>query len=68
MLVAASTECYRDLPLREAIGKLVDLEFTNIEVGIHEDGLQLRPSQIADDLETAVNICRDTHRLNVVAY
>jgi sugar phosphate isomerase/epimerase len=68
VLVAASTECYRDLPLRQAIGKLADLEFTNIEIAIHEHGAQIRPSEVAANLDNAIDICCDTHRLNVVAY
>jgi sugar phosphate isomerase/epimerase len=68
VLVAASTECYPDLSLRQAIERLVDLEFTNIEIAIHEHGPQLRPSEVAADLNNAVNLCRDTHRLNVIGY
>lgn len=68
MLVAASTECFGHLPLQEAISRLVDLEFTNIEIAIHEDGCQLRPSEVEAHFDKAVSLCRDTHRLNVVAY
>ena len=73
MLVAASTECYGELPLADAIDRLVDLEFTNLEVALHEndDGGgpgRLPPSQIASNLDQAIDICRNTRRLNVVAY
>ncbi len=68
MLVAASTECFRDLPLYEAIGRLVDLEYSNVEIAIHEDGMQLRPSEVVAHFDKAVTLCSDTHRLNVVAY
>lgn len=68
MLVAASTECFADLPLSEAISRLADLEFTNIEIAIHEDGPQLRPSEVGADLDKAITVCGDTQRLNVVAY
>jgi sugar phosphate isomerase/epimerase len=50
------------------VDKIVDLEFTNIEIDIHEGGNHLRPSQVAADLEEAVAACRDTHRANVVSY
>ena len=68
MIVAASTECYGDLPLQDAIGRLIDLEYTNIEIAIHEDGPQLRPSEVAADLDRAIGICTDTRRLDVAAY
>ena len=68
MLVAASTECYQDLPLNEAVDKLGDLEFSSVEIAIHESGGQIKPSQVALDVEKAAAVCRGTHRLDVVAY
>ena len=68
MLVAASTECFPNLPLQDAIGRLVDLEYSNVEIAIDEDGVQLRPSEVEAHLDRAVSLCRDIHRLNVVAY
>lgn len=68
MLVAASTECYKDLPLSEALSRLCDLEYTNVEIAIHEEGGQLKPSQVLADVDQAAVICRDTHRLDIVAY
>jgi sugar phosphate isomerase/epimerase len=66
--VAASTECYHRLPLKQALSRLSDLEYTNVELALHESGCQLRPSDIADNLETAVGKCRDTERMNIVAF
>ena len=68
MFVAASTECFRALPLSEALRKLVDLEFSCVELAVHEKGNHLQPSVVAGDLETAVATCRRTNRLDVVAY
>ena len=68
MLVAASTECYQNLSLNEALTKLGDLEFTGVEIAIHENSVQIKPSQVAQDVEKAVGLCRDTHRLDVIAY
>ena len=68
MLVAASTQCYGALPLKEGLGKLSDLEFTNVEIAIHETGGQIKPSDVAKDVETIVAQCRDTKRLNVIAF
>lgn len=68
MLVAASTECFDGLPLAEALSKLSDLEYTNVEIAIHERGRQLRPSEVATQFDRALAICRDTQRMDVVAY
>ncbi len=67
MFVAASTDCFPKLPLEAALSRLVDLEFTRVEVAIRENGNQLKPSQVHLDIERAVGICRDTHRLTPVA-
>ena len=68
MFVAASTECYGDLPLLEVLGKLVDLEYSSVVIAIHENGNQLKPSQVAQDVEKAASLCRDTHRLSLGGY
>ena len=68
MFVAASTECYPELPLIDAIERLSDLEFTSVVIPIHEDGEQIKPSYVLDNLEQAITICRDTHRLDIAGY
>lgn len=68
MFVAASTECFSSLGLPEAIERLADLEYTSVELAIHEDGRQLRPSEVLADLSRAVDLCRRTNRLDVVAF
>ncbi len=68
MLVSASTECFANLSFQEAIEKLVDLEYTNVEVAIHENGNHITPTQVAEDLDAAVMVCCSTHRMNVVSY
>ena len=68
MLVAASTECFWELPFKEVLRKLVDLEFSNVEVALHEGVNQLKPSEVVGDLEKAIAKCRNTNRLDVVAY
>lgn len=68
MIVAASTECYRELPLLEVLGKLADLEYLGVVIAIHESGNQLKPSEVAKNLEKAASLCRDTHRLNIGGY
>jgi sugar phosphate isomerase/epimerase len=68
VFVAASAECFPNLPLDVALERLVDLEYTRVEIGIRESGNQLKPSQVLADLDAAVLACRETHRLTPVAY
>lgn len=68
MFVAASTECFPTASLPAALQRLVDLEYTRVEIPIRESGNQLKPSQVHADLEKAVRACRDTQRLTPVAY
>ncbi len=68
MFVAASTECFSDLPLDAALERLVDLEYNRIEIVLRENGNQLKPSQVHANLDEAVLACRETHRLTPVAY
>jgi sugar phosphate isomerase/epimerase len=68
VFAAASTECYRDLPLLDALEKLGDLEYSSVVIALHEDGNQLKPSQVLENVEKAASLCRDTHRLNIVGY
>ncbi|NLS91482.1 MAG: sugar phosphate isomerase/epimerase [Planctomycetaceae bacterium] len=68
MFVAASTRCFSNLPLDAALQRLVDLEYTAVEIALDESGGHLKPSQVAQHLEKAVQICRRTQRLTPVAY
>ncbi len=68
MFVSASTDCFAELPLMEAIEKLEEFEYSCVEIAIHENGIQLKPSEVAANLERAVNLCRLTHRLDLAAY
>ena len=68
MFVAASTECYPELPLVDAIERLGDLEFTSVVIPIHEDGEQIKPTYVVDNIDKSITICRDTHRLDIAGY
>lgn len=68
MLVAASTECFPGLSPDEMIDRMVDLEFTNIEPAIHDVDGFLSPADVVSDLDRAIDRCRRTRRLNIVAY
>jgi sugar phosphate isomerase/epimerase len=48
--------------------KLVDLEYTNVEIALSEQGRQLRPSEVLADFERSLAACRETYRLTVCAY
>lgn len=67
MFVCASTECFPELSSKEALSRLVDLEYTVVELAIHEQGGWLKPSEVLADLERAINLCRATHRMTVAA-
>ena len=68
MDVAASTDCFKDLSFDDAMDRLVDLEYSAVEVTIKHDSKQLTPQDVVGDLNAAVDRCQDTSRLNVVAY
>ena len=68
MFVAASTQCFADLPLDAALQRLVDLEYTSVEITIHESDGHLKPSEVLADFDAALRACRQTHRLMPVAF
>ena len=68
MFVAASTRCFADLPLDAALQRLVDLEYTCVEIMIHESEGHMKPSEVLCDLDAAVRACRQTHRLTPIAF
>ncbi|MEI8374347.1 MAG: sugar phosphate isomerase/epimerase [Planctomycetota bacterium] len=68
MLVAANTRCFADLPLDAALQRLVDLEYTCVEITIHEADGHMKPSEVMADLDAAVRACRQTHRLTTIAF
>ena len=68
VFVTASTECFPGLPLHDALQRLVDLEFTNVEIAISESGPGLKPSEVLADPDKAIAVRRETHRLKPIAY
>ncbi len=68
MLVCASIESFPDRSKEEILPLLVDLEFTAIEVPIHEEGTTwARPSAVLSDPDQALEACRDSNRLSIAA-
>jgi hypothetical protein len=47
--------------------RLAELEFTAVEIDVHEDGGHLTPAQVAADPEAAIAACSDLQRLRPVA-
>ena len=68
MFVSASSRCFADLPFDAAMQRLVDLEYTSVEIMLHETGGHIKPSEIAADLDAAVRLCRQTQRLTTIAF
>ena len=68
VFVAASSRCFPDLSFDAALLQLVDLEYTNVEIAIHESGGHMKPSEVLADLDRAIQTCRRTHRLDICAF
>ena len=68
VFVCATTECFPDLPRKEALAALVDLEFASVELPVHEHGpTWYEPSRVLNSFDEAVEAFRDTLRLNIAA-
>lgn len=50
MFVSCSTLCFGSQPLDRALRTISELEFTKIDVAIHERGPHLKPSEVAEDV------------------
>ncbi len=67
MFIAASTECFPGLELLAAIELASDLEFTAVEIAIHESG-DVKPGEVLEDMDRSIQLLRHTHRLDVSGY
>lgn len=67
MFICASTECFPHLGPREVLQQLVDLEYTAVELALHETDGWMKPSEVAADVERATQVCGDTHRMHIAA-
>ncbi|MGD9720027.1 MAG: sugar phosphate isomerase/epimerase family protein [Pirellulales bacterium] len=68
MFVAASSECFGNLSLDGVLQRLVDLEYNHVEIALHENGGQIKPSQVLSNLDEVVAVCRETYRLTISGY
>ena len=68
LFVCVSLECFPNTSREDIFPLLVDLEFSSVELPIHEQGLSwVKPSAVAANLEQAITECRSTSRLTVAA-
>jgi sugar phosphate isomerase/epimerase len=68
MFVACSTLCFGKYPLDQALRIINELEFSKVEIAIHEQGPHLRPSEIAGDVNAAAQRVRNGPSLVPAAY
>jgi sugar phosphate isomerase/epimerase len=68
MYVACSTQCFARLPLEKALRLMAELEFSKVDVAIHEHGAHLKPSEVADDIARAALQVRIGPSLTPAAY
>jgi sugar phosphate isomerase/epimerase len=68
MFVACSTLCFGKYPLEDALRIINELEFSKFEVGVHEQGPHLKPSEIVADLTAVFQRLRGGPSLIPAAY
>jgi len=56
--VACSTLCFTRYPLDQALRMIAELEFSKVDVAIHEQGPHLRPSEVVQDVALAAQRIR----------
>jgi sugar phosphate isomerase/epimerase len=66
--VACSTLCFARYPLERALRVIGELEFSKLDVAIHERGPHLRPSEVADDVGLAAQRIRIGPSLTPAAF
>jgi len=68
LFVAVSTGCFPQLSFQESLDRLVDLDFTAVEIVVGGSVGQLLPSAIASNFERITALCRTVRRLTPSAY
>jgi sugar phosphate isomerase/epimerase len=68
VFVSASTDCFPDLSFAAALDRIGGLEYTAVEIAMFEDREQFKPSYILANPEKSVELCRNTQRLDIVAF
>jgi len=68
VIVSASTDCYPDTPIPEVFDRLRDVEYSTVEIALRHGPCQISPADVLRDVDKAVALCRDTHRLVISGY
>lgn len=68
MYVACSTQCFARLPLERALRLINELEFSKVEIAIHEQGAHVRPSEVVRDIPLAAQRIRIGPSLSPAAF
>ncbi len=68
MFVACSTLCFGKYPLDRALQIIGELEFSKVDVAIHEEGIHLRPSEVAADVTRSAQRLRVASSLTPAAF
>src|SRR6266481_4969551 len=66
--VACSTLCFAKYPLERALRIIGELEFSKVDVAIHEQGPHLRPSEVVRDVALAAHRIRIGPSLSPAAF
>jgi sugar phosphate isomerase/epimerase len=56
--VACSTLCFRQKPFEQALRSIAELEFSKLDVAVHEHGGHIKPSEVAADVGLAAQKLR----------
>ena len=69
MFVSAAAECFTGVIKEDILPQMVDLEFTSVELPLHETGFTWgKPSEVLANFDHAVEVCRDISRLSICAF
>jgi sugar phosphate isomerase/epimerase len=68
VFVACSTLCFGRYPLDQALRAIAELEFSKVDVAIHERGPHLRPSEVVADVNFAAQRLRMGSGLTPAAF
>ncbi len=68
MYVACSTLCFARYPLDRTLGIICEMEFSKVDVAIHEKGPHLRPSEVVRDVAGASQLIRIGPSLSPAAF
>lgn len=68
MFVACSTLCFGTHPLDDALRTIGELQFSKIDLAIHEHGAHLKPSQVAQDVHKIAQHLKNACPLGLAAF